>query len=80
VAYTAFTAHRHKGPAAAPLTARLLARRVRDLNKHAGDGQQQLFPAGRYHAVFTGSPFEMIQDEEQPRWYHQRTRLATETR
>jgi hypothetical protein len=42
-------------------------RRVRDLNKHAAAGQDELFPAWRYHAVFTDSPFELVQAEEQHR-------------
>ena len=60
--YTAFTSK--KGQA---ITARLIVRRVRDLNKHAGQGQGELFAAWRYHAVFTDSPFEMLQAEEQHR-------------
>jgi Transposase DDE domain group 1 len=61
VPYTAFTSAR-KGKA---ITARLIVRRVRDLNKHAG--QDELFPAWRYHAVFTDSGFELAQAEEQHR-------------
>jgi hypothetical protein len=30
-------------------------------------GQGELFPAWRYHAVFTDSPFELVQAEEQHR-------------
>ena len=60
-AYTAFTSK--KGQA---ITARLIVRRVRDLNKQAA-GQDELFPAWRYHAVFTDSPFELVQAEEQHR-------------
>ena len=67
VEYTAFTAHPRTGPAPVPLTARLIVRRVRDMNTGAGNGQQELFPAWRYHAVFTDSPFEMIQAEEHHR-------------
>ena len=55
VSYTAFMSK--KGQA---VTARLIVRRVRDLNKHAADGQDELFPLWRYHAVFTDSPFELI--------------------
>jgi Transposase DDE domain group 1 len=62
VEYTAFTSK--KGQA---VTARLIVRRVRDLNKQAGAGQDELFPAWRYHAVFTDSPFELIQAEGQHR-------------
>jgi hypothetical protein len=60
--YTAFASK--KGQA---VTARLLVRRVRDLNKQAADGQDELFPLWRYHAVFTDSPFELIQAEGQHR-------------
>jgi hypothetical protein len=60
--YTAFASK--KGQA---VTARLIVRRVRDLNKQAAAGQGELFPAWRYHAVFTGSPFELIQAEGQHR-------------
>jgi hypothetical protein len=62
VPYTAFASK--KGQA---VTARLIVRRVRDLNKHAPAGQDELFPAWRYHAVFTDSPFELIQAEAQHR-------------
>jgi len=64
VEYTAFTAHPHRGRITAPVTARLIVRRVRDMN---AAGQEELFPAWRYHAVFTDSPFEMIQAEEHHR-------------
>ena len=60
--YTAFT--RRKGQA---ITARLIVRRVRDLNKQAAAGQDELFPVWRYHAVFTDSPFILAQAEEQHR-------------
>jgi hypothetical protein len=60
--YTAFASK--KGQA---VTARLIVRRVRDLNKKAGAGQDELFPVWRYHAVFTDSPFELIQAEGQHR-------------
>src|SRR6266699_2383119 len=55
VEYTAFASK--KGRA---VTARLVVRRVRDLNKKAADGQDELFPVWRYHAVFTDSPFELV--------------------
>jgi hypothetical protein len=58
--YTAFT--RRKGQ---EITARLIVRRVRDLNREAG--QDELFPVWRYHAVFTDSPFIMLQAEAQHR-------------
>jgi hypothetical protein len=62
VEYTAFASK--KGQA---VTARLIVRRVRDLNKKAADGQDELFPVWRYHAVFTDTPFELIQAEGQHR-------------
>ena len=61
--YTAFTSAK-KGQ---QITARLIVRRVRDLNKRAPAGQDELFPVWRYHAVFTDSPFELVQAEEQHR-------------
>jgi len=62
VEYTAFASK--KGQA---VTARLIVRRVRDLNKKAADGQDELFPVWRYHAVFTSSPFVLVQAEGQHR-------------
>jgi hypothetical protein len=62
--YTAFTSKKNKE---LHVTARLIVRRVRDKNKNAAPGQGELFPAWRYHAVFTDSPFELIQAEEQHR-------------
>jgi hypothetical protein len=61
VPYEAFTSAK-KGQ---QVTARLIVRRVRDQNKPAG--QDELFPAWRYHAVFTDSGFELVQAEEQHR-------------
>jgi hypothetical protein len=63
VGYTAFTSAK-KGQA---ISARLIVRRVRDLNKQVSAGQDELFPAWRYHAVFTDSPFELVQAEGQHR-------------
>ena len=60
--YTAFASK--KGQA---VTARLIVRRVRDQNKKAAEGMDELFPAWRYHAVFTDSPFELVQAEGQHR-------------
>jgi Transposase DDE domain group 1 len=60
--YTAFASR--KGQA---VTARLVVRRVRDLNPQAGQGQGELFRAWRYHPVFTDSPFTLVQAEEQHR-------------
>jgi Transposase DDE domain group 1 len=61
VPYTAFASK--KGQA---ITARLIVRRVRRLSD-APAGQGELFAAYRYHAVFTDSPFELIQAEGQHR-------------
>jgi Transposase DDE domain group 1 len=66
VQYTAFTSR--KGQA---ITARLIVRRVKDLNPGAAAGQGELFTAWRYHAVFTDSPFMMLQAEEQHRGHAQ---------
>jgi len=60
--YTAFSST--KGNA---ITARLIVRRVKDLNRQAAQGQDELFTVWRYHAVFTDSPFVMLQAEEQHR-------------
>ncbi len=62
VPYTAFASR--KGRA---ITARLIVRRVKDLNPQAARGQDELFAIWRHHAVFTDSPFEMIQAEAQHR-------------
>jgi hypothetical protein len=62
IEYTAFASK--KGQA---VTARLIVRRVRDLNKKAAGGQDELFPVWRYHAVFTDSPFVLVQAEGQHR-------------
>jgi hypothetical protein len=66
VEYTAFTSR--KGQA---ITGRLIVRRVRDLSPGATPGQGELFTAWRYHAVFTDSPFTMLQAEEQHRGHAQ---------
>jgi hypothetical protein len=60
--YTAFTSKKGKA-----ITARLIVRRVKDLNRQAGPGQDQLFAVWRYHAVFTDSPFMLLQAEAQHR-------------
>ena len=60
--YTAFASG--KGQA---VTARLIVRRVKDLNRAAGEGQDELFACWRYHAVFTDSPFALVQAEAQHR-------------
>jgi hypothetical protein len=59
---TAFTSK--KGQA---ITARLIVRRVKDLNRQAAQGQDELFCVWRYHAVFTDSPFTLLQAEAQHR-------------
>jgi Transposase DDE domain group 1 len=66
VKYTAFTSR--KGQA---MTARLIVRRVKDLNREAVPGQGELFTAWRYHAVFTDSPFTILQAEDQHRGHAQ---------
>jgi hypothetical protein len=63
VEYTAFTSRKKSEQ----VTARLIVRRVRAKNEKAPQGQDELFPAWRHHAVFTDSPFEMIQAEGQHR-------------
>ena len=60
--YTAFASGMDQA-----VTARLIVRRVRDQNKKAADGQGELFPAWRHHAVFTDSPFETVEAEGQHR-------------
>ena len=55
VRYTAFASK--KGQA---ITARLIVRRVKDLNRKAAEGQDELFTIWRYHALFTDSPFELV--------------------
>lgn len=57
--FTAFVSRRKSQR----VTARLIVRRVRRLNPAAVEGQQELFTAFRYHAVFTDSPLPMLQAE-----------------
>ena len=64
--YTAFT--RKKGEA---ITARLIVRRVKDLNNKTAPGQGELFTAWRYHALFTDSPVVMLQAEDHHRGHAQ---------
>jgi Transposase DDE domain group 1 len=66
VTYTAFTSR--KGAA---ITARLIIRRVKDLNTSQAAGQGELSTAWRYHALFTDSPFTMIQAEQHHRGHAQ---------
>jgi hypothetical protein len=56
IGYTAFTS----GAKANRVTARLIVRRVPDLNP---DHQSELFTVYRYHAVFTDSPLSMLAAE-----------------
>ena len=57
VDYTAFTSK----PKAKHVTARLIVRRVKDMNPA---NQSELFTAYRYHAVFTNSPLPMLEAEK----------------
>jgi hypothetical protein len=60
ISFTAFTGRR----ASEHITARLIVRRVRRLNPTtAPTGQDELFAAYRYHAVFTDSPEPMLDAE-----------------
>jgi Transposase DDE domain group 1 len=60
-AYTAFEGTRDA------VTARLIVRRIPDLNPAKAAGQGELFPVWRYHAAFTDSPFVLMQAEQQHR-------------
>ncbi len=62
IPYTAFASK--KGQA---ITARLIVRRVRDQNRKAAEGMDELFPVWRYHPVFTDSPFGLVPAEAQHR-------------
>jgi hypothetical protein len=59
--YTAFAGTRHA------VTARLIVRRIRRDDPAQHPGQGELLPQYRYHAVFTDSPFTLIQAEAQHR-------------
>lgn len=59
--YTAFESTRQA------ITARLIVRRVKRLDRNQVCGQEELFAAYRYHAVFTDSPFILVQAEAQHR-------------
>jgi hypothetical protein len=61
--YTAFTSKKKD----LQITARLIIRRVRAKNPQAGQGQDELFQTWRHHAVFTDSPYAMLQAEDQHR-------------
>jgi hypothetical protein len=64
IAEVPFTAFASRGKKHA-VTARLIVRRVRDQNPDhlVANAQGELFPAWRYHAVFTDSPLVMAQAE-----------------
>lgn len=56
ISYTAFASR----PKAEQVTARLIVRRVKDMNPAH---QSELFTVHRYHAVFTNSPLPMLEAE-----------------
>jgi hypothetical protein len=64
IAETRYTAFEETPDA---VTARLIVRRIPDLNKTRVNGQGELFPVWRYHAAFTDSPFVLVQTEEHHR-------------
>lgn len=59
--YTAFAGTRHA------VTARLIVRRIRRDDPAQIPGQEELLPTYRYHAVFTDSPYTLVQAETQHR-------------
>jgi hypothetical protein len=59
--YTAFEGTRHA------VTARLFVRRIRRDDPTQPRGQEELLPAYWYHAVFTDSPYTLVQAESQHR-------------
>ncbi|WP_233196917.1 transposase [Verrucosispora sp. ts21] len=59
--YTAFAGTRHA------VTARLIIRRIRRDDPTQHPDQEELVAAYRYHAVFTDSPFTLVQAEAQHR-------------
>lgn len=61
ITFTAFEGTRYA------ITARLIVRRIKGINPNAGNGQDELFPTYRYHAVLTDSPFVLVQAEAQHR-------------
>jgi hypothetical protein len=64
IAETRYTAFANSPDA---ITARLIVRRIPDLNKTTVDVQGELFPVWRYHAAFTDSPFILTQAEQHHR-------------
>jgi hypothetical protein len=59
--YTAFAGTRHQ------VTARLIVRRIRRDDPTQIPGQEELLATYRYHAVFTDSPYTLVQAEAQHR-------------
>jgi hypothetical protein len=59
--YTAFAGTKYE------ITARLIVRRVKRINPQRKAGQDELFVLWRHHAVFTDSPFVLVQAEAQHR-------------
>ncbi|MEU5941730.1 IS1380 family transposase [Micromonospora sp. NPDC047548] len=59
--YTAFAGTRDQ------VTARLIVRRIRRDDPAQVPGQEELIPTYRYHAVFTDSPYTLVQAEAQHR-------------
>jgi Transposase DDE domain group 1 len=59
--YTAFAGTRHQ------VSARLIVRRIVRDDPAQIPGQEELLPTYRYHAVFTDSPFTLVQAEAQHR-------------
>ncbi|GAA1024798.1 IS1380 family transposase [Acrocarpospora pleiomorpha] len=62
ITYTAFASKKNQA-----VTARLIVRRVKRLNPRGKNGQEELFATWRYHAIFTDSPFTLVQAEAQHR-------------
>jgi hypothetical protein len=59
IPYTAFGSRPKKWQ----VRGRLIVRRVKRLNPHTPSGQGELFDVWRHHAVFTTSPYQMLQAE-----------------
>ena len=59
IRYTAFTSK----PKGQQVTARLVVRRIPELNKTKLAGQDPLFPVFRYHAIFTDNPVDLVAAE-----------------
>jgi hypothetical protein len=58
IKYTAFAS------TTAPITARLIVRRVPELNKEKLAGQNELFPVFRHHAVFTNTAVDLVEADK----------------